>query len=257
MDFKSYISSPMYPSFGTAPQSAVPTIGSIGATGYNYGYTPNFNGGYYSNQYGIYNPYAIREQQRQEEERRKKEQENRFIIQKMVSRCANSYYGEEISDETFDDMRNKYIETYNKEVELANEIQEYNEMQNLVANLDPNYISSFYINRQAYQANISAKYHQRDPDDEDLFTFLEKAGGLYQDILIEESNKRSKNLGQLYDKNGYTTLINKHSGKYDALSPNFGINSIDDMEITLPPHLKTSEYAKKKQAFLNAILAKE
>lgn len=232
--------------FGTVPNyGTVPQIGNIGGFGYNMG-------GYYNNMYNYYNPYEIRRQQELMEAQMKEQRRQYVDLQKMMIRCCNTYFGDKTDDQLIDLYFNQQVNP-----QKIRDVEEYNHLASIEANLGNNlYINYNNINYINKCAEISEKIQQRDPMDESLYDYLSKAGELYVKALENDNKQKTNDLTQLYHKGNVQRLLNMHNNsKFNAFNKDF---NIDDMEVSLPEHLKGgSEYQRRKQQFLNAILNKQ
>ena len=251
----------MNQNIGIQQYSTAPTFGNIGGLGYNGGINPylnNFmnppnynqmmNGGYYSGYYN-YNPQEI---MRQMEEQRKAQEEairNQIEIQKMKSRIFNNYYGLETDEE--------YLETYynpNTYSEIQKDLDDYDEMIRLstISNdpsrvIGPNYAAINYFNK------VSNDIRANHPVDQSFTEFMNTAGDLYRDALLNENARElRKNIANTYDRQAYNQLANMH--RQSSFASLRQAVSIDDLSISLPKHLQQSQsYQERKNQFLSYI----
>lgn len=245
------------------PFSTTPPIGNIGGLGYNnmgnnpflqYMNSPQYNqmmnGGYYSGYYN-YDPQQIRRQMEEQQQRQEEMIRNEINIKKMKARIYDDYYGIETDEE--------YLEKYynpNTYVEINKDLQEYQEMLRLteISN-DPNRRTD--INRQSIIVNnlarISDEIRSKHPVDQSFSDFMNTAGDIYREALINESiREQRKNIANTYDRDAYNQLANMHrQTSFASLRQNV---SVDDLSIALPDHLRgNKEYQERKNAFLSYI----
>lgn len=242
------------------PYSTTPTFGNIGGLGYNnnsnpyLGFNPQYpqmmmNGGYYSGYYNYYNPQEIK---RQMEEQRKAEEariQNEISIQKMKARIYNALNGIETDEEYIEMLYNP-----NSYVEINKDMRDYEEMLRLseIANdparrVGPNMATINGMMR------ISEDIRSKHPVDQSFMDFMNTAGDLYREALINENiREMRKNIANTYDREAYSQLTNMHrQSSFASLRQNV---SLDDLSISLPDHLKRSnEYQERKSQFINFI----
>jgi len=250
----------------------------------NNGYNQQHLGGYYNNNYYV-NPYL---QQYQEKLRIAEERENnrkQADIWKTVSRKVTSALGNEVDEEKLKEVYDpKYIENYSEDaIETPIKVRvikdgekEYTfeecgvgrpipiKLQSISANsslmsLHLNWTGrNRYIDASIIRMNqIYDENKRRFPDDITLSQFLQNAGELYVESIIDKSRQQRKDKTQVYSTGDYNQLINMHGNSKSFFPEVFGQQrpDIGDMEIRLPDHLKTERQARKEQ-FLNAILSK-
>lgn len=247
--------------------SQVPNFGNIniGGNGYNnndfggnpflqYMNSPQYNnmmnGGYYSGFYN-YDPQAIRRQM--EEERKAEEQRirNNIEIQKMKARLYNTYYGIDTDEEWLEEYYNPA--TYS---EINKDLQEYDEMKRLsdISNDHAHQLGNMGLTNSAIynMAKISNQTREMHPVDQSFEDFMNTAGDLYREALINENARElRKNIGNSYNKDAYNQLVNAHRNSFASLRQNV---SVDDLSISLPAHLRgDKEYQERKNQFLNYI----
>lgn len=247
--------------------SQSPNIGNmnIGGAGYNnndfggnpflqYMNSPQYNnmmnGGYYSGFYN-YDPQAIRRQM--EEERKVEEQRirNNIEIQKMKARLYNTYYGIETDEEWLEEYYNPA--TYS---EINKDLQDYEEMRRLsdISNDPAHQLGNNTLTNSAIynMAKISDHTREMHPVDQSFEDFMNTAGDLYREALINENARElRKNIGNSYNKEAYNQLVNTHRNSFASLRQNV---SVDDLSISLPSHLRgDKEYQERKNQFLNYI----
>ena len=240
--------------------STAPTFGNIGGLGYNSGGGVNpflsmnppqtnqiMNGGYYSGYYN-YNPQEI---MRQMEEQRKAQEaavRNQIEIQKMKARIFNTHNNIPTDEELLEEYFNP-----NTYVELQKDIDEYDEMVRLSAiSNDPNRMigPNYYAINQ--MARISEEIRSKHPVDQSFTDFMNSAGDLYRDALMNENARElRKNIANSYNKQAYSQLTNMHNSSFASLRQAV---SVDDLSISLPKHLQQSaSYQERKNQFLNFI----
>ena len=280
------VNSPIVQSMGGISSGIPPnmTIGNnmigIGNNGYNQQYL----GGYYNNNYYV-NPYL---QQYQQKLRIAEERENnrkQADIWKTISRKVSSALGKEIDEEKLKEIYDpKYVENYSEDAietpikirVIKGDEKEYTFKECGVGNPIPIKLQSVHANsslmnlhinwtgRNPYIDNSIMRMNQiydenkkRFPDDISLSEYMQNAGELYVESIIEKSRQQRKDKTQVYSTGDYNQLINMHSNSKNFFPEVFGQQRLDigDMEIRLPEHLKTERQARKEQ-FLNAILSK-
>lgn len=250
---------PNFVQYQQLPYSMTPSFGNIGGQGYNIGGNPymNFNspqynqmmnGGYYSGYYN-YNPQEIRRQMEEQQRAQEAIIRNNIEIQKMKARIYNTFNGIETDEE--------YLETFfnpNTYVEINKDIQDFEEMRRLaeISN-DPNRqigVNPMIVNDMA---RISQDIRSKHPVDQSFVDFMNTAGDLYRDALINENARElRKNIANTYDREAYKQLTNMHrQSSFASLRENV---SVDDLSISLPQHLRgNKEYQERKNQFLNYI----
>ena len=212
-------------------------------------------GGYYTNNYGYYNPYLEEERKRQEEIKVKEQMRQQYDAMKVISMSASKCGGSTFNEKRFEDM---YAPAF-QQAELSQE--EKNQMQLL----------DVYYNGIDYNPNMNAIFEAQSrvyeyrqtlvPKDCDLYEFMDKSVNLVDEILKKEEQQRNvENLSRLYNKDSYKQLVgmykedseNYWAGMYDNNDP---MNvSIDDVESKLPPY-KESENVKARRQFMDKILS--
>lgn len=246
---------------GIQPYSTAPTFGNIGGLGYNNTVNPYLNmmnnpyanqmmnGGYYSGYYNNYNPQAI---MRQMEEQRKAQEaaiRNQIELQKMKARMYNTFHGIETDEDYLEKFYNP-----NTYTELQKDVDDYNEMMRLAAiSNDPSRIvgPNYYAMNEI--ARISNDIRSKHPVDQSFTDFMNTAGDLYREALINENTREMrKNIANTYDRQAFNQLATMHKqSSFASLRQNV---SVDDLSISLPPHLQQSKsYQEKKNQFLNFI----
>lgn len=239
---------------GYIPPNPISNV-SIGGTGYN----NNMNmGGYYSNVYnGFYNPYLVAQQQQAIEAQRREEQRKHSDMMKMISKNVNKALGNDI--ENMEQHLKQYDPVEQQAVEIDFEEQTTYRLMNIRQHggtVNPQVAA--YINGIN---NMYDKTREEFPSDMSMYDFNNKAGKLYMDMLIEENNRKSKQLNQLYNSEQFNQLLKMHNSGNGYFSSAFsnkpaGMDvSIDNMEVHLPSHLQ-NVYQQRKQAFFNEIMNK-
>lgn len=240
------------------PYSMAPNIGNIGGLGYNNGVNPYLNspnmnqfmnGGYYSGYYN-YNPQEI---MRQMEEQKKAEEQalrNHISIQIMKAKIFNALNGIETDEQYLERFYNP--NTYS---EIHKDLNDYEEMRRLseISNDPSRRIDG--VNTVALNniARLSAEIRAAHPVDQSFEDYLETAGDLYREALINENTKTIRqNIANTYDKEAYNQLTTMHNqSSFASLRQAV---SVDDLSISLPSHLQRSnEYQQRKNDFLNYI----
>ena len=237
-----------------------PTIGNIGGVGYNQGMGVNpflsmnppqsnqlMNGGYYSGYYN-YNPQEIMRQMEAQQKAQEEAIRNQIEIQKMKARIFHTHNGIETDEELLEEYFNP-----NTYVELQKDLDEYNEMVRLSAiSNDPNRIIGPNYYAISQMARISEDIRSRHPIDQSFTDFMNTAGDLYREALINENARQLRqNIASTYDRNAYSQLTNMHNSSFASLRQAV---SVDDLSISLPKHLQQStSYQERKNQFLNYI----
>ena len=206
-------------------------------------------GGYYSNNYTIYNPYLIEEQRKLEEAKRKELMRQNSDMMKSISKKVNHSLGNEISEETLKELYDPIeLRTTERDIAIQNtyrlmQIDQYN-MQMNISYQNPMYIAMGRVQEQNQQ--------KLDPE-MGLYDFLSVAGELISDSIKDEAMRKRKDITNLYNRSDYQKLIDLRS-KGMEFSGTFNPNAnIDDMEITLPERLK-NEYQRRKELFMEKII---
>lgn len=235
----------------TLNYSPPPTFGTIGGLGYNGGVNPYLsncmNGGYYSGYYN-YNPQEI---MRQMEEQRKAQEtavQNQIDIQKMKAKIFGAHSNVQIDEEFLD----RYYDprTYS---EIQKDLNDYEEMYRLsqLSN-DPSRIVGPNYYAMSQYAKISEEIRSKHPVNQSLTEFLETAGDLYREAMINENVRNMRqNIASTYNKQAFNQLTNMHNSSFASLRQAL---SVDDLSISLPKHLQqNSSYQERKNQFLSFI----
>lgn len=106
------------------------------------------------------------------------------------------------------------------------------------------------------------------PQDASLYEFFRDSGLAYTNLKMQEIRKQQKDLSQLYNRNQFGQLVvaNTKPGCYAnnidrtgfipaAAITDYINTDIDDIEITLPENLRTTQF-KRKEAFFNLAMGK-
>lgn len=103
-----------------------------------------------------------------------------------------------------------------------------------------------------------------------LVDFLANAGELVAEVMMEKEKERQvRQLKKNYSAVDYKREVRmgSNNGRYstplemrlsdipDSLQSSFRINDKNDLEIVLPPELRTTQYAQRKKQFIEAILS--
>ncbi|MGL5330504.1 MAG: hypothetical protein ACRDD7_14630, partial [Peptostreptococcaceae bacterium] len=232
------------------PPNPIGNTMAIGSNGYN--------GGYYSNIYNnYYNPYLAAQQAQIQQVQLAEQQRMQSDVLKSISRAVNKSIGTDIQD------WDKHLSQYDPQDQRMQQQDPEELITQRLLNLNQN---GFNGNIFAYQTIVANnayydKVKQQYPDDMESLEFSKQFGEIYVEMLQDRQKQLGKNLGQLYDRNGYGQLVQMHKNNNSYFNTVFGNKqpqgniSIDDMEIKLPNHLQ-NEYQDRKQAFLNSILGK-
>lgn len=217
--------------------------------------------GWYNNM--AYSMQAQMEYQKQAQE----EYQNQLDCWNLVARvCARGLGIEETQ-----------IPDYSKQIETQQKWQKYYADMNQLAyqqdcfsaqmkaatksSLDKDYISPL---KQMMIDNWNKLYHERNdklPEHYGLDEFFNHGimEGQILDDLDYRAKQKAKQLDQLYDKQEFRNLMHQLHPNYDPYSGisigGAGRLGIDDIEITLPPHLAQQQYKERKDRFLNSIYA--
>lgn len=215
----------------------------------SYGYNPM--GGYYNNNYTLYNPYLLEEQRKAEEAQRRNQLRQNSNIMKTLSRKVHHALGQEISDEMLDKIYDP-VELHQptkdelkiEKMERLIQMNEYRIQTGLM------FVNPMYVAMGKVQ-----EYHQKrlNPD-MDLYEFLSIGGEIISENMRNEAIMKSKRIDNLYNRSDYQKLIDLRSRQTNNFSNTFNPNAnIDDMTISLPEKLKT-EYQRRKELFLERII---
>lgn len=219
-------------------------IGNVG-----YGNTYPITGGYYNNNYTIYNPYLIEQQKRAQEAQRMEFMRQSADTMKMVSRKVNKALGNEITDERLRELYDpEELRTTPEELDIQN--------NNRLRYVDQfNNYQSYEYQNPLYTAmgRVQEENQKKLPVDMGLYEFLSVGGEMIFDQIKKDALNQRKAVNELYNRNDYKQLIEARS-KSNNFAPTFNPNaSTDDMSISLPEHLK-NEYQRRKELFMEAII---
>lgn len=262
---------------GSMPPTYNGNLVNVGGIGYNPNYFPpqminrqNFgsymNSPYYTNNYSYNNPYALAQQQKAMEAARNEEMRKQTDTMKAISRMCHKALGD-VADDDMEEYVNKQYdrnEEYEKEFnQMVEDVRLYLRLGNLRP-VQPNY---GYLE---YCAKVRKSYKDKYPDDMSLAEFLENAGELYRDSLIEMNQRKQRDGKLKYSTQGYKDLVALHrsSSSYfnSALTGKNNSIEIGDLEFHLPtaPGEKTritvnmpakiAEYNERRNQFIEACL---
>ena len=242
------------------------SIANIGGYGYNNNvqFSQFMNSPYYTNNYMYYNPYQALQQQKAMEAAKKEQERNYMDTLKSISKNVH----ESLHDIEGKDLEGFLDANYNYEEESKEFEEMYQQwcLYTKLANLKPVQPNYAYIN---YANKIREKNKSEYPDDMSLAEFLNKAGNLYMDALMEQNQRRMRDGKLKYDSNGYRNLIDLHrsaSSYFNSLlTGNTKSVDIGDLEIQIPSNgekpkmvvnmpSKYQEYAERRAKFINACL---
>lgn len=260
---------PMRPGgMGGIPPSPIGNVVGLGRQGYNntVPFSAFMNAPYYTNNFVYNNPYAALQRQRAEEAAKKEQARKQGDMFKSITKQVHKALGD-MDDEQLD----KFVEDkydYDKVHKAISELREELELYGSLTRLQPIPPNYAYL---AKAANISKSYKDRFPDDMSLAEYLDKAGELYREALID-LNKRAQRDGKLkYNSSRFNSIVDMHrdSSSYFNKILTGQQQSIDigDLEIRLPdgesgdrlsivPNMpsRIQEYAERKRQFLEACL---
>lgn len=227
-----------YSSYG----GSVPTIGSIGAMGYNTQYN-------YYNQY--MNPFYIRQQEEARRRMLQEKQQNQIDIWKKLTKIRNDVYGYDYNEEEvingFKESINQYKQDrYNESVMEShrNIILKCKEQFDLAQQRQEQ------IERER-EERLNAQYNT-ESSKKTLYQWLhEDAQQRYMEAQYDKLIYEKHNVSNVYDSNGYKELLGIHNSSFASLNPNV---TIDDMEISisLPERLRRERDIRRQQ-FAEAI----
>lgn len=223
-------------------------------------YSGGYMGGYYGGGY-MMNPYAYQQQKRAEEAAKREQERMQSDILKNLSRLAHKSLGDIDKFEDFEEHLKQY-DPVSIDNEAAEAEREYNKLLNTVP-LQPNW------NYIAYCNKVHDENMKRFPNNMSLFEYLEHAGELYLESIVEKSKQLSRDGKMQYDTDQYRRLLADHkamSGYFNsALTGGLKSVNVDDMEIqlpnngeagkivvTAPSHMQ--EYNARKAAFLAELM---
>ena len=172
-------------------------------------------------------------------------------MMKMISRKVNHSLGNVISDERLKNLYDPQIlRTSESDLIMQTsfrliEIDQYN-LQYPFVYQDPLYVA---------MGRVQEKNMSKIDPSIDLYEFLNNGGEMISNIIKEEViGDASKKVQALYNKKDYQKLIQERTNGGISFSNTFNPNAnIDDMEISLPQHMK-NEYARRKAEFMEKII---
>lgn len=212
----------------------------------------NHMGGYYTNDYGYYNPYLEEERKKQEAIQKREQARQQYDLMKAISMSASKCTGNSINEQQLEDM---YAPVYEEDIssELKNQLMLLNTHYNVSENATANMI--FEAQNRVYEYRQTLV-----PKDCNFNEFMDKSVNLVDDILKdEERHRNAENMSRLYNKDGYKKILGEYSGDSDNYFSSMYDNndplntSIDDVESVLPPYGQ-SENVAARETFMNRIL---
>ena len=248
---------------GSIPPNPIGNIATIGGYGYNQPFSTYMNSPYYTNNYSYYNPYAMIQHQKAMEAARKEAIRKQSDVMKSISRNVHAALGDLDDKQMEEHLRQYDYETHDTELEeLREQFRLYVKLGNLKP-VQPNY---GYL---AYCQKISKSYKDRFPDDMSLADFLENAGVLYREALIEMNERKQRDGKLKYNSDSFKNLVDLHrtSSSYfnGILTGKEKSIDIGDLEIRIPDNgdkpkmvlnmpSKFTEYQERRQQFIQACL---
>lgn len=212
--------------------------------------TPQIGLGYYNGYYGYnqnpyyyqqtYDPFEIRRRQEEEYQKQLKIRRGQIESMKKMIEINCHFFGYEFDESAYDEMYSD-----EKIYERQRDMQQHINMHQL-----QQCIAQQNIQQQMKYQEIENNGYPTEVKDETLLEFLEgTARDEYIKIVEDGYYKQSKQaIGSLYNKPGYEELLRIHNANR-FLSPNV---TIDDMEITLPEHLRNTRN-ERREKFLQCI----
>lgn len=223
--------------------------------GMNYNYYGMFNYGY--------NSYIAAKYQREEYQIIQEAKERQMEFNKMLSRKAHLYLGDEIDDD--------YIETvYNdRQITIPAVDVESRQKTQWMNTFTVDYRELSKAEYYAAQNMISEEYHNKIISNNDNMTsFLDTAGELYAMGMQYDVERQKRDMGSLYDRDKFrstfeSSLLERQKNNGGTLFPNLMADgqmlSDGTLEIKAPSWLtrasKDSEesYQRNRQKFINSI----
>lgn len=228
-----------------------------------YGYSNSANA-YYANAWQLYN------QRREEELNYQQHYQQQQEIWKQLTILNRRNLGFDDGEEVYQQNIEAQQKFYATQYEIAAIDREYSalvQLSHLPTSADPGYVNP---ERQAYIEAWNKTYEQRSkaiPEGTTLYEFFNGgvANECWINMLKEEAVDRAKDMASLYSQEYFRNTLHNSNPNYDPITGtaggkltvnnmNRGLN-IDDMEVTLPPHIANDEYAKKREKFMNTILS--
>lgn len=115
--------------------------------------------------------------------------------------------------------------------------------------------------KEQYITKWNEYYHHRNDkypehyDADEYFTWI--YGSMKLDMMEDEAIAREKDLSRLYDEQNFRNVLHSYCPQYDPIE---GVSlagvkrlGVDDIEITLPPHLAKQEYVERRNKFIDSI----
>lgn len=226
------------------------------------------------NQYGSNNYYAnawqLYNQRKEEELNYQKQYEQQQEIWKrltiLVRKNLGYNDGEQVYQQNVEAQQQFYATQY-ATAAADREYQALSYISQFPTSADPGYVN---IQRAEYIAKWNKVYDERSsliPEGTTMYQFFNEGVGndCWMEMLKDEAIERAKDMTSLYSQAYFRDQLHKSNPNYDPLTGTAGgkltVNNmsrglnIDDMEITLPPHIANDEYAKKREKFMNTILS--
>lgn len=252
---------------GSIPPSPIGNIANIGGCGYNsVNGTPfgMMNSPYYTNTFSYNNPYLVLQRQKAMEAAKKeairKQGDMMKSISTVVHKALNDMEEEELEEHL---NRNYNYQEANSEMEeMVEQVRQYNKLANLKP-IAPNYGFLTYCSK------VSKSYKDKYPDDMSLADYLNNAGNLYREALIEMNERKQRDGKLKYNSNNFKNIVDMHrtSSSYfnGILTGKTKSIDIGDLEIQIPnngerPKMvlnmpsKMQEYADRKAKFIESCL---
>lgn len=185
----------------------------------------------------------------------------------MLRRLNNRFFGKEDDiDKTNEEYQQKML-YYNKwqKYYYDRAVDEYNMdcLSSFIQSL-PNSTQKGYMS--PVKENIVTRwnnyYHQRNdkyPENYGIDEFFNKGimVGMIIDDMEDDAKRKERQLNRLYDQKAFRQMLHEINPFYD---PEGGYDrrgvrrlGVDDIEITLPPHLAQKEYVERRQKFMDTI----
>lgn len=233
-------------SFPSNPIGNVNGMVNVGMSGYN--------GGYYNGNYnGYVNPFYLRQQQEMQLLQQREIERQQSDMLKSISRKVNNALGIEQNEEHY----NQYNPVYETQQQMSQEEQTYYRLMNIErTGFAGNPLLIRYINNNnAYFDSVK----QRIPDDISMYDFCEMSSEIGQEIIDEKLRNQQRNLGKLYNSNGYNELIKMHkntSNFFNTMISNKNqslAGTLDDMSIGLSSNLQ-NQISERKSRFMAAVM---
>lgn len=219
-------------------------------------------GNYYSSAWDMYNQRKQYEQEWLENQNQQKELRRRLTV------MNRKFFGMDDGNEYFEQQEEVYQQQAAAQYQMQQLAQQYNYLTYITTM--PNSLDPMYSNpiRDEYIARWNKTYENRNskyPENYTMYDFFNGgiATEMYMDAKVDDALDRLKDMTRLYDQNNFRQQLAQSNPNYDPLtgvaSGALNLNNagkrlnIDDMEITLPPHLSNSEYQKKREKFMATI----